>query len=120
MEIDGLTYTPDAITAAQEAKLMNFILNSDRDQWHNAAGGRLVKQYGVHYNYNERRVMRAQRGEIPQVLTDLTEELKLPRPDNVIINRYLPGEGIAAEGLGRRPQHTLTIMNSVKLLQPKA
>jgi len=62
---------------------------------------RRVQHYGYRYDYTARRVTRdSYLGPLPGWLQDLAdrllaEEIFPSRPDQVIVNEYLPGQGIA-------------------------
>ena len=63
---------------------------------------RRVQHYGWRYDYRERRVTRDMRlGPLPDWLAPVTASVtRLPEfercPDQVIVNEYLPGQGISA------------------------
>jgi alkylated DNA repair dioxygenase AlkB len=96
MAIPGLRYLPDYIDAAGEAALIQTI---DSQPWL-ADLKRRVQHYGYKYDYKARSITRDLRlGPIPGWLGDLCERLQAERvfskrPDQVIINEYLPGQGI--------------------------
>ncbi len=89
-EIPGLTYKASAIDPAYEEKLVAWI---DSQPWQNSLN-RQVQHYGVHYDYQTRRLSGVIT-KVPAVLMGLAEALGLPDPDNIIINKYEPGQGIA-------------------------
>jgi alkylated DNA repair dioxygenase AlkB len=92
----GLAYLPDYITPAQEQTLLQHI---DAAPWR-ADLKRQVQHYGYKYDYKAKRVGReAWLGPLPEWLAGYCVELQecglFPRvPDQVIINEYLPGQGI--------------------------
>lgn len=96
--IEGLEVIPDYITAAEEAALIATI---DQQVWQHDLK-RLVQHYGWKYDYTARRVDASMRlGELPEWLTRygaaMQREGVFPQaPDQVIINEYQPGQGIAA------------------------
>lgn len=97
-KISGLTYIPDYITQTQETELLRFI---DNQLWL-ADLKRRVQHYGYKYDYTARRVDASMRLEsIPGCLQDYctllhSNGLLAKIPDQVIINEYQPGQGIAS------------------------
>lgn len=97
IEISGLKYIPDFITSQEEQDLLTAI-NSEK--WL-ADLKRRVQHYGYKYDYNKRSLDYSMFiGEIPQwtkVIADRIVEQGLMKktPDQVIVNEYLPGQGIA-------------------------
>ncbi|MDG1287859.1 MAG: alpha-ketoglutarate-dependent dioxygenase AlkB [Rickettsiales bacterium] len=95
---DGLRYIPNFITPAEESTLLN---NIDQQPWLNDLKRR-VQHYGWKYDYTARRVDSTMRlGLLPNWLMDycrrLYDEEHFPKlPDQVIINEYEPGQGIAS------------------------
>lgn len=96
-QIDGLQVIPDLITADEEAMLMDMI---DRKPWLTDLKRR-VQHYGWKYDYTARRVDESMRlRPLPEWLDGLCHRLQQAgqfpkRPDQVIINEYRPGQGIA-------------------------
>jgi alkylated DNA repair dioxygenase AlkB len=96
-EIPGLLYLPDFITADEVATLFSFI---DQQPWLTDLKRR-VQHYGYRYDYTARRVDASMRiGEMPECLLRYAKRLCaagyfLNLPDQVIVNEYLPGQGIA-------------------------
>ena len=95
--IEGLTYIPNFITPAEEEVLLNTI---DQQPWLTDLKRR-VQHYGWKYDYTARRVDESMRlGELPDWLMQycqrLYDEHYFPKlPDQVIINEYQLGQGIA-------------------------
>jgi alkylated DNA repair dioxygenase AlkB len=95
--ISGLTCISDFITPAEEAALLDTI---DQQSWLTDLKRR-VQHYGWKYDYTARRVDEAMRlGPMPEWLMDYCRRLykdgHFPKlPDQVIINEYQPGQGIA-------------------------
>jgi alkylated DNA repair dioxygenase AlkB len=95
MNIQGLTLVSDFIDEKEECNLIELI---ESQHW-NKSLSRLTQHYGSEYNYKSRRLTEAP--PIPDWLDLIidkvmkTEILDI-RPDQIIINRYLPGEGINA------------------------
>lgn len=90
--IPGLSYHLEVITKDEEKNLIQLILR-DGAPWMHAKGDRRVQQYGPVYDY-EKRCVTAQKDAIPKEISSLAERLGLPC-DQVIINEYIPGQGIA-------------------------
>lgn len=96
-KISGLSYIPKFITPAEEQALFQTI---DAHPWLTDLQRR-VQHYGWKYDYTARRVDEAMRlGALPDWLTVLSHRLRhdgyfSKLPDQVIINEYQPGQGIA-------------------------
>jgi len=93
----GLELVLDFITEEEEKALLERV---DQQPWLDALKRR-VQHYGWRYNYTYRQVTPADRlGPLPDWLHDLAERVHArhagERPDQVIINEYLPGQGISA------------------------
>lgn len=95
--ISGLTTFADYISPEQEVALLTQI---DQQPWLPDLKRR-VQHYGYKYDYTARRVNASMKvGEIPDWLAEYAEKLHAEGlfpdfPDQVIINEYLPGQGIA-------------------------
>jgi alkylated DNA repair dioxygenase AlkB len=96
--ISGLTYSADFIDATTEAALTQTI---DTQPWITEMKRR-VQHYGWRYDYKARSVTSDLRiGALPDWLQSYAVRLQqagyFPEmPDQVIINEYLPGQGISA------------------------
>ncbi len=96
--IPGLRYIPDFITQNEENTL---IVNIDAQPWLNDLKRR-VQHYGYKYDYKARTVSNdAYLGLLPDWLSSLCKKLHdggifSSAPDQVIVNEYLPGQGISA------------------------
>ena len=96
--ISGLRYVEDYIDEHQHDWLLTQI---DKYQWLNDLKRR-VQHYGFKYNYKARKVNLDMRiGELPEWLERLSQKLHqdghMPKaPDQVIVNEYLPGQGISS------------------------
>ena len=97
MTIDGLEYIEDYITEAQH----DWSLAIDEYPWLDDLKRR-VQHYGFKYDYRARKVdMDMRIGELPEWLNRLSEKLYkdgyMPEvADQVIVNEYLPGQGISS------------------------
>jgi len=95
--IEGLTYIPNFITPSEEVTLLNTV---DQQPWLTDLKRRVL-HYGWKYDYTARRVDESMRlGPLPDWLVDYCQKLEsdsyFPKlPDQVIINEYHPGQGIA-------------------------
>lgn len=98
--ISGLTYVRDYINEEQHDWLLKRI-DEDDERWITDLKRR-VQHYGYRYDYKARRVDHSDRlGRLPEELQRLCKKLKedghLPYvPDQVIVNEYKPGQGIAS------------------------
>jgi len=95
--IDGLTIIPKFITKEEEQNLINEIKNNE---WNHDLS-RLTQHYGYKYNYKTRNITDNDYiGDLPDWISPFIDRIKNTNlieksPDQIIINRYLPGEGIA-------------------------
>ncbi len=96
--VSGLSLLPDFITETEERELLSVI---DQRPWL-ADLQRRVQHYGYRYDYTARQVTAdLYLGALPDWLQLLTtrlhfEGLFATPPDQVIVNEYHPGQGIAA------------------------
>ncbi len=96
-DIPGLTYLSDFIDAQDEADLIRLI---DAQPWITELKRR-VQHYGYRYDYKARNVSPESRlGPLPEWLAPCCDRLHtngfFPQPpDQVIVNEYQPGQGIA-------------------------
>ncbi len=97
-EIEGLCYFPNFIDARMHNRLIETI---DRQSWEHSLKRR-VQQYGYRYDYKNRTIGKADwLGPLPE-WTDQTKALLHQQnmfdacPDQMIVNEYLPGQGIAS------------------------
>jgi alkylated DNA repair dioxygenase AlkB len=96
--VSGLSLLPDFITEAEERALLSII---DQQPWL-ADLQRRVQHYGYRYDYTARQVTAdLYLGALPEWLQPLAtrlhhEGLFATAPDQVIVNEYQPGQGIAA------------------------
>mgnify|MGYP001607356352 CR=1 FL=1 len=90
-EIPGLSLLDNAIAIKDEEKIVKYI---DKGTWVKVHNSREVQQFGWMYDYHTRSLK--DRTEIPNWLLKTAAFLDLPKPENIIINKYEPGEGITA------------------------
>lgn len=94
----GIQLLPDYISAEEECELISQV---DSGIWSNELSRR-VQHYGYRYDYRKRAVDLSMRlGPLPGWLQHIAfrlfeEEIFERVPDQVIVNEYLPGQGIAA------------------------
>lgn len=95
--IPGLIYMPEYISPLQEAELTHII---DIQPWITELKRR-VQHYGYRYDYKARNVAPESRlGPLPKWLSPYCDHLRadgfFPQsPDQIIVNEYRPGQGIA-------------------------
>lgn len=97
-DISGLYYLPDFITGEEEAHLISVI---DSSQWiHDLK--RRVQHYGYRYDYKSRQATKdTYIGSLPDWILPIAQKLTDNKifstlPEQVIVNEYLPGQGISA------------------------
>jgi hypothetical protein len=90
INIPGLSLVLDAIDTTLENKIINKI---EKGTWESVYNAREVQQFGHTYNYQTRKL--GKYVDIPNWLILLADVLDLPKPENIIINKYEPGEGIS-------------------------
>ncbi len=92
-EVEGLQYIPNFITAEEEQCLLKAI---DKAPWSDALRRR-TQHFGYRYDYTSRDVPE-RLGPLPewaQPIADRLVQMGHPRPDQLIVNEYLPGQGIS-------------------------
>lgn len=98
LDIPGLDYIPDYICVDEERALIDVI---DQQPWLNDLKRR-VQHYGYKYDYKARGVTYdLNLGPLPDWIQNLCTRLKTDsvfesEPDQVIVNEYMPGQGISA------------------------
>lgn len=98
LEVPGLKCICDYISAAEQCQLLDKI---DRQVWSTELKRR-VQHYGYKYNYQKRSIESSlYLGDIPDWLLSIAKQLYRENltetlPDQLIINEYEPGQGIAA------------------------
>ncbi len=91
-DIPGLQYLPDYITADEEHALIEAI---EGQPWLNDLKRR-VQHYGYKYDYKARAVTADSfLGPLPDWMKPVVQNLPF-KPDQAIVNEYLPGQGISA------------------------
>lgn len=96
-KIDGLTYIPNFITLAESCSIWQFI---NEEIWLDDLKRR-VQHYGYKYDYKSRFIDYSMKlGCLPQWSLIVAQRLHkagfmLEEPDQLIVNEYKPGQGIA-------------------------
>jgi alkylated DNA repair dioxygenase AlkB len=96
--IEGMTYVSDFLSLPEQDAVLREI---DVQPWSSELKRR-VQHYGFRYDYKARRVDRSMYlGPLPPfalpVASRLIERSLVPKlPDQLIVNEYLPGQGITA------------------------
>ena len=96
--IPGLRYVPNFISVLESIELLKLI---DEQDWR-ADLKRRVQHYGYIYDYRRRAISNDMKlGPLPNWLSELSyklieQKIFMEIPDQVIINEYEPGQGIAA------------------------
>ena len=103
-DVAGLEYIEDLLDPELQDKLFSYFSSPDR-KWtngpDNSSEGRQVQQYGYNYNYESRSVDHEPIEAIPNILVNLNKVLIEQKilsvmHNQVIINKYKPGQGITA------------------------
>lgn len=94
-DIPGLTYIPEYIDRRHELRLLHII---DEHEWSTELKRR-VQHYGYKYDYHCPRDLEYL-GHIPRWATNLAksfqeDQLITELPDQLLVNEYQPGQGIA-------------------------
>ncbi len=98
VDIPGLIYISNYISLEYQEKLLKLI---DAQEW-NLDLKRRTQHYGYKYDYTARSLDSSYYlGEIPYWIDELCSKLHgdgifIAKPDQVIINEYIPGQGIAS------------------------
>jgi alkylated DNA repair dioxygenase AlkB len=96
--IPGMTYVPGFLTTPEQTTILEAV---DHSSWLDDLKRR-VQHYGFRYDYKARRVDRSMfLGSLPPFAVSVANRLverSLFRqtPDQLIVNEYLPGQGISA------------------------
>jgi len=96
--VPGLEYIDSYISKEEELQLLSMI---DQNPWINDLKRR-VQHYGYKYDYRSKKIDSSHYiGPIPEWLKPfcnrlLAEEIFDTLPDQIIVNEYLPGQGIAS------------------------
>jgi alkylated DNA repair dioxygenase AlkB len=93
---EGLVYIPNFITPDEEKQYLNII---DSNEW-DCSLKRRVQHYGIKYNYQSRDTSSNEIKPLPNWFEPIIDKLMATNlldkiPNQVIINEYLPGQGIS-------------------------
>lgn len=93
-KINGLSYQENFITAEEEGELLKYI---NERPWETEFK-RWVQHYGYHYDYRARIVEpQGYIGPLPMWMQAVAQRLAWSNgPDQCLVNKYEPGQGIAA------------------------
>lgn len=98
--IPGLVILPEFITCDEERELLAFFERDDGAHWKNTVKARQVQHFGYEFSYETRRCDENQPlPPIPFALDTLTKNIPtsiMDTPDQITVNEYKPGQGIAA------------------------
>ena len=95
--IKGLEYYVNFLSQSEQDKLLDHI---DTQPWEQAGNApRRVQQYGFKYNHSSRELFTEGQAAIPIWIEPLLEKIAAckimnPAPNQIIINEYMPGQGI--------------------------
>jgi len=103
LRVPGLRFEAEFITPEQEAACVAFFERENGAHWANTIRARQVQHFGYEFNYDTRRCDPDQpmKEPIPDVLLPIVAKIAEcgimdgDRPDQVTVNEYLPGQGIA-------------------------
>ncbi|KAG7385058.1 Alkylated DNA repair protein alkB 8 [Phytophthora pseudosyringae] len=104
MRVPGLRFVAEFITEAQEAACVAFFERENGAHWANTIRARQVQHFGYEFNYDTRRCDPDEpiKEPIPEVLRPMIEKIAAcgvmdgDKPDQITVNEYLPGQGIAS------------------------
>lgn len=98
--IPGLVILPEFLTREEEQELLAFFERDDGAQWKNTVKARQVQHFGYEFSYETRRCDENQPlPAMPTALDTLTKNIPasiMDTPDQITVNEYKPGQGIAA------------------------
>lgn len=100
--VPGLIVISEFITREQEQELMQLLDQQDGARWMNTVKARQVQHFGFEFNYNTRRCDTDQplHEPMPAPMAQLTSKIEqaavMDTPDQITVNDYQPGQGIAA------------------------
>lgn len=103
LRVPGLKFGAEFVTEAQEAACLAFFERENGAHWANTIRARQVQHFGYEFNYDTRRCDPDQpmKEPIPEVLQPVIDKIVEcgimdgDRPDQITVNEYLPGQGIA-------------------------
>ncbi|KAE9028350.1 Alkylated DNA repair protein alkB 8 [Phytophthora rubi] len=103
LRVPGLRFEAEFITKEQEAACVAFFERENGAHWANTIRARQVQHFGYEFNYDTRRCDPDQpmKEPIPEVLQPIIDKIAQcgimdgDKPDQITVNEYLPGQGIA-------------------------
>lgn len=127
LDVSGLSLTNDFITPEEEQSLLELL---DKEPW-NTNLSRRTQHYGYEYNYNDKEAKK-EAPPIPEYCNYLVERMLeqgilKQRPDQMIVNEYKPGQGIAphidhvkyfADGIASISLGSDTVMDFIDTTNP--
>ncbi|RLN73123.1 hypothetical protein BBJ28_00002787 [Nothophytophthora sp. Chile5] len=104
LRVPGLRFEPEFSTKEQEAACIAFFDQQDGSRWANTVKARQVQHFGYEFSYETRRCDPDQPlpEPMPAVLQSIIDQIARcgimdgDTPDQVTVNEYLPGQGIAS------------------------
>ncbi|KAF1331698.1 Alkylated dna repair protein alkb 8, partial [Globisporangium splendens] len=98
--IPGLIILPEFISKEDEASLLEMLERDGGAHWKNTVKARQVQHFGYEFSYETRRCDADQPLEpMPPAMDKLTKQIPtsiMDTPDQITVNEYKPGQGIAA------------------------
>lgn len=98
--IPGLVILPEFISRDDEQALLALVDRDDGAHWLNTVKARQVQHFGYEFSYETRRCDETQPLEpMPPAMAKLTAQIPtsiMDTPDQITVNEYKPGQGIAA------------------------
>lgn len=98
--IPGLIVLPEFITAQEEEDVLAMFERDGGVHWKNTVKARQVQHFGYEFSYETRRCDATQPLEsMPPAMEKLTKQIPvsiMDTPDQITVNEYKPGQGIAA------------------------
>ncbi|KAG6964433.1 hypothetical protein JG688_00007704 [Phytophthora aleatoria] len=103
LRVPGLRFEAEFITEAQEAACVAFFERENGAHWANTIRARQVQHFGYEFNYDTRRCDPDEpiKEPIPEVLQPIIDKIAEcgimdgDKPNQITVNEYLPGQGIA-------------------------
>uniref|UniRef100_K3WLA9 Fe2OG dioxygenase domain-containing protein n=1 Tax=Globisporangium ultimum (strain ATCC 200006 / CBS 805.95 / DAOM BR144) TaxID=431595 RepID=K3WLA9_GLOUD len=98
--IPGLIILPEFISKEDEVSLLEMLERDDGAHWKNTVKARQVQHFGYEFSYETRCCDANQPLEpMPPAMDKLTKQIPasiMDTPDQITVNEYKPGQGIAA------------------------
>lgn len=99
--VPGLINLPEFISVAQEQELLAFLDRDGGAHWETTVKARQVQHFGYTFDYETRRCDPSEQlPPMPPILQRLIDRVAaagvMDTPDQITVNEYKPGQGIAA------------------------